>query len=196
MKFEHEISESYSYDAYIALIDRLLAENKTTGSNQSESLVAYTQLNRQRIKRLDKKAELSPELTQRLSELDGKQRWIVLTEAWCGDAAQIVPLLAKIADASEHIDLELILRDDNLNVMDAFLTNGGRSIPKLIALDEEDNVLFSWGPRPNEAQQILHDHKNNVDGKTMQDFPQNLHGWYAKDKTKSIQKEFVEMLRL
>jgi hypothetical protein len=194
MKFEHKINNSYSYDAYIQLIDGLLANNKTTGSDQSESRVAYTQLNRQRIKRLDKKAELLPELLDKLEEVEGKQRWIVLTEAWCGDAAQIVPLLAKIADASDRISLELILRDDNLEIMDEFLTNGGRSIPKLIALDENDNILFTWGPRPDKAQQILYDHKNNIGGKTMEDFPQNLHGWYAKDKTKSIQQEFVKML--
>jgi hypothetical protein len=92
--------------------------------------------------------------------------------------------------------VKLILRDENLEIMDAYLTNGGRSIPKLIAFNSEtQEELFTWGPRPQNAQELFMDFKTNPNGRTYADFSIEMQKWYAKDRTKSLQDEFVELLR-
>ena len=131
--------------------------------------------------------------------------WLVLTEGWCGDAAQILPVLDKMEKISEHIEMKLILRDENLDVMDAYLTNGGRSIPKLLVLDAHTNeVLGSWGPRPSELQEIVMAEREEIkkieDKQARKQANQELairaQKWYAKDKTLSIQREVLQTMNI
>ena len=156
---EH-LAKAMTYTQYRELIDTLLAENKTTGTNHSEAMVEYTRMNAQRMRRVEKTTVLDDELVDLMLSVQNKMIWVILTEAWCGDAAQTVPALVKIADASPLIDVKLMLRDEHPEVMDAYLTNGGRSIPKLIVLDAETmEELGTWGPRPAPAQQLFLDMK-------------------------------------
>jgi len=182
-----------NYEAYRTMIDELLVENKTTGTNHSEAMIHYTKLNVQRMKRLDKTVQLEEALKAAIAAIDQPMRWLVLTEAWCGDAAQNIPVLAHIAVASKYIDLKFILRDEHPDCMDQFLTNGGRSIPKLICLNEEGTVIGTWGPRPEPAQKMTMDYKANpiVD---YQEFVVEVQKWYAKDRTKTVQQEFINLL--
>ncbi len=118
----------------------------------------------------------------------------MLTEAWCGDAAQIIPLMAKVADASPLITLKLLLRDEYPEVIDAYLTNGSRSIPKLICLTEDLKEVGTWGPRPAEAQQLMNDFKQQHPDEDYQALAKEMQLWYARDRTRAIQKEFVKLL--
>ena len=120
-------------------------------------------LNDRRMKRLDKTIKISEETIQEFQKVKQPQTWLVLTEGWCGDAAQNLPILDKIASDTANIDLKIVLRDENLDLMDLFLTNGGRSIPKLIALDKDNNVLDFWGPRPTIATKMVADYKEKND---------------------------------
>ena len=187
------LEKAISYTDYVAMTEQLLAENKTTGTNHAEDLVEYTRMNLHRKRRGEKSAVLSDEMLETLQKVDRKMVWVVLTEAWCGDAAQNLPGIMKMADASPLIDLKLLLRDENLDVMDAYLTNGGRSIPKLIALDAETmEELGTWGPRPEAAQQLVLDAKaQKMDFKEM---AEKLHGWYGKDRSRTLQQEFIPLL--
>lgn len=189
------IENAMTYKSYFNLLETLLAEGKTTGENQSEAMLNYAKMNIQRMKRLDKTIVLSEELKQSITEIrENKLIFLVITEGWCGDAAQNIPLLNKIAEASPGIDLKLILRDENLDIMDQFLTNGGRSIPKLIVLDGENfEVLGSWGPRPAAAQQMVADFKKEDQG-DFQEFVKQLQLWYAGNKTSSQQAELKNLL--
>lgn len=189
------LDEAYTYDQYRQLIDNLMKENKTTGENHSEAMLHYTKMNIYRMKRLDKTTELLPELEERLKQVERPMTWVVLTEAWCGDAAQIIPVLQKMADQTEKIDLKLILRDQNLDIMDEFLTNGrSRSIPKLIVLDADTlDVLGDWGPRPTEVQEMYDDWREN-DGEDYREISETLQKWYANDKTKTTQAELLPYL--
>ena len=143
--------------------------------------------------RLDKKIEISEETKLHLQKLDKKQLWLVLTEGWCGDAAQNLPVIEKMAAESSNIELRLILRDENPEVMDLFLTNGARAIPKLISFDEEFNVLFTWGARPSIATQMVVDYKADH-GKLDPEFKKNLQIWYNKDKGQNVQSDFVALI--
>lgn len=172
----------------------LVANNRTTGPNQTVSLIDFTTLNLRRMTRLNKTLKLTDSLKDKLANRDEAQRWVVISEAWCGDAAQNLPILNLIAESSDKIQLDIILRDENEDIIDAFLTNGGRSIPKLIALDENNNVLFTWGPRPQRAQDMFTEHKKHPEAQTNEEFKLSLHTWYSKDKSSEVQKEFLELL--
>ncbi|HEY4652518.1 MAG TPA: thioredoxin family protein [Pontibacter sp.] len=190
---EH-LAKAMDYNAYVALTEQLLAENKTTGTNHSADLVEYTRMNLHRMRRGEKATVLTDQMLDALKGIERKMVWVVITEAWCGDAAQNLPAIAKIAAASPLIELKLLLRDEHLDVMDAYLTNGGRSIPKLIALDAETlEELGTWGPRPEPAQQLVLDAKaRQMDFKEM---AERLHGWYGKDRGQTLQQEFIPLLR-
>lgn len=190
---QQRLATSYSYQEYRKLVSDLLAEGKSTGPNQTEDLTHFSMLNVKRMDRLDKKIELSEDTILRLQKLDKKQLWLVLTEGWCGDAAQNLPVIEKMAKQSSHIELRLILRDENPEVMNLFLTNGARAIPKLISFDEEFNVLFTWGARPSIATQMVTDYKAKH-GKLDPEFKKNLQVWYNKDKGQNVQSDVVTLI--
>lgn len=190
------LKNSYSYAEYWELIRRLIAENKTTGDNHSEEYLHYTKLNIQRMERQDQKQTLNENILQALNEIKRPQTWVVLAEWWCGDVAQNLPTIAKIAQVSPLIDLRILLRDENLELMDRYLTNGGRSIPKMIVFDSETGQeLGTWGPRPQKAQEILMAWKQNPDGKSKEDFHKELHLWYAQDKNETLMNELASLIR-
>ena len=189
----NSLQKTISYTDYRALVRNLLAEGKATGPEQSEDLTNYSRLNDRRMKRLDKTIKISEEVMLAFQKLKQPQTWLVLTEGWCGDAAQNIPVLNKIAEATEQIDLKIVLRDEHLPLMDLFLTNGGRSIPKLIALDKDNNVIDSWGPRPTTATKMAADYKEK-NGALDPAFKEDLQVWYNKDKGKSVQEDFVNLI--
>jgi thiol-disulfide isomerase/thioredoxin len=190
------IESGMSYQRYRGLIHHLLQENKTTGDNHSEDFIHYTQLNEQRMNRNEKQVVVTPELKEKLLHLDHQETWVVFAEAWCGDCAQIIPVIAKIADASEgKIDLRIIVKSEHKVEMQHYLTNGAESVPKLVRFETETlKELGTWGARPEKAQAIAEHWKLNKDTIPKEEFNKELHLWYAKDKGNEIQKEFLMFL--
>ena len=190
---EKSLQNAISYETYRTLVSNLLANGKATGPLQSEALTNYSLLNDRRMKRLDKTLQISEDTIATINSIKESQTWLTITEGWCGDAAQNLPVINKIAAINPNINLKVVLRDENLELMDLFLTNGGRAIPKLIALDAEHNVIFTWGPRPSVATKMVADYKaknGNLDAQ----FKQDLQVWYNKDKGKSVQEDIVRLL--
>ena len=190
---ENSLQKGISYDQYRKLVSDLLQEGKSTGATQSESLLNYSMLNDRRMKRLDKTIQLSQETIATAKELKQPVTWLVLTEGWCGDAAQTLPVINKIANESSQIDLKIVLRDENEDLMNQFLTNGGKSIPKLIALDQNNKVVNSWGPRPSIPTKMVEDYKEQK-GKLDDEFKKDLQVWYNKDKGKNTQEDMLKLL--
>ncbi|MFH5883738.1 thioredoxin family protein [Halalkalibaculum sp. DA3122] len=192
--FTPEIVENaLTYQSYRSLIDELLEEGKVTGDRQSEALAEYTKMNVHRMNRLDKRTELQESLKETLRDLDTEMTWLVLTEGWCGDAAQSLPVIAKIANESPNIELGLLLRHQYEAIMDHYETDGARSIPKLIALEPETlSELGSWGPRPEEAQRLVYD--KWMDSYSRKEWARKLHKWYADNGTQDIQEEFEVLI--
>lgn len=189
------IQNAFTYKQYRNLINELLKVNKTTGSNHSEDYINYTKMNVQRMDRLDKTIEISADVANEFLSLEKPLIWIIITEAWCGDAAQICPVIAQLAGINSKIDLKFILRDEHPEIMNQYLTNGGKSIPILICLDAATlKPLGHWGPRPKKAQQMVMEHKSNPKEPYME-FVKKLQLWYLQDKTQSIQQEITEKLK-
>lgn len=187
------IDHSMSYDEYVTLVQTLTDLGDSTGPNKSESYINYTKLGNQRMKRLVKTVNLPESHAAKMQSIDSPQTWLIITESWCGDAAQIIPLLQKMANENDLIDTRFVLRDENLELMDQFLTRGGRSIPKLIMLDKDFQVLGSWGPRPQEAQMLYDAWKKEETPRPYSEFSVELQKWYLQDKGEAT---FTEVLAL
>ena len=188
------INKSIDYEEYRRLIDALIMVGRSTATHESESLVEYSKLNVVRMKRLDKTIELIPEAVEYVKRISAPQTWIVITEGWCGDAAQIIPVLHHMAAINPNIRLRFLLRDDNLPLMDQYLTNGkSRSIPIVIVLNQNNEELFHFGPRPQALQELFYQLKANaIDNNSIKE---EMHRWYAKDKTVTTQQEFLQLLQ-
>lgn len=182
-----------SYDDYRQLTAQLVQEGKTTGPDQSESMIAYTKLNEQRMHRGDKTVQLTPELKAWLERRQSPLHILAISEAWCGDAAQILPVVRHIENAGLAVTLRIVQRDDNPELMDAYLTGGkSRSIPVFIVMDADYKELFYWGARPQPAQQIVDEGKRS--GEPADATKEKLHLWYAKDRGQTAQREWLAAL--
>lgn len=192
---EDSLKRSYSYQEYRELVTKLLKEGKSTGKEQSDDLLHYSELNEVRMNRLDKTITVPDGVNDGLKQIEKKYTWLVLSEGWCGDAAQILPILHKMEELAPNINMKIVFRDENDALMDRFLTNGGRSIPKLIVLDAVTNdVLADWGPRPAEAKQLIIDYKTKH-GVIDETAKTDLQKWYLKDKGLSTQQELLELMQ-
>ncbi len=189
------LNNSFSYTEYRDLVAIFANEGKTTGETQSEDYIVFTKLNEARMHRLDKTVQLTDATKLFFENLKKEYTWIVIAESWCGDAAQILPVINKMATASNKISLRIVLRDDNKELMDKFLTNGTKSIPKLIIIDKEsNNVIADFGPRPIGAKQLILDYKAKH-GVVDETAKIALQKWYLQDKGISTQKEIVELMK-
>ncbi|NHM05794.1 thioredoxin family protein [Flavobacterium sp. CYK-4] len=185
---------SHSYSKYRAIVSELFDQGKVSGNIQSEDLLAYTNLNQARMNRLDKKMVIAPEYIQKLLNLKKQYIWLVLSEGWCGDAAQLLPIMNKMAEFSPNLHLKIAFRDENENLMNQFLTNGSRAIPKLIVLDTAtEKVLGSWGARPKGAADLIKSYKQQY-GVIDETAKKELQLWYLHDQGLSTQRELVDLM--
>lgn len=187
------IDKSLSYNEFRQYVTETLSTNKSL-LNLEEDYLAYAELNEARLHRLDKTMKVEEDVATKLSGLKKKYTWVVISECWCGDAAQIVPILNKMAEVTDNIELRIVFRDQNTELMDAFLTNGGRAIPKLIIVESETlKILGHWGPRPVLAQKVITDYKA-AHGVVDEAGKVALQMWYTKDKGHEVQKEVIELM--
>ena len=185
---------SHSYAEYRKLVSDLLLEGKSTGNEQSENLTHYTELNETRMNRLDKTMKITDENSLKLKSLKSEYIWVVISEGWCGDAAQLLPIINKMAIDSGKIELKIVLRDENEELMKLFLTNKKKSIPIVIVVEKATgSVLGKWGPRPIGATNLITDYKKEF-GVIDETAKTNLQLWYLHDKGISTQNELVNLM--
>lgn len=188
------LDETISYEEFRNLIDERLEEGKTTGAKQSDDLTEYTRLNQQRMTRLDKMTVLNDSLKKKIQDVHEPLTWLVLAEGWCGDVAQNLPIIAKIAEESPNITLKILLRTKNTDIMDQYLTNGGRSIPKLVCLRTDSmEELGAWGPRPGKFQRQAMQWKADPNI-SHDEWAEKLHKWYAADQSQTLQADFEQLI--
>lgn len=178
------------------LLGQLVREGRTTGDDQSEEMVAYTKLNLARTVRNEKTVKLLPEVVEALANVHG-MTWLVITEPWCGDSSQVMPVLAMMASAAPDLSMRVVLRDEHLDLMDHYLTHGGRSIPKMIAIDPKGKELFTWGPRPQAAQDMVWANKDLPEAEQLpkEEIYAKVHAWYAANSGVAIQQEVLALLK-
>ena len=192
-----ELINPLTYQSYRKLVEDLVSDNQTSGPEQTQERIAFTKLNLQRMKRVEKQFKMDPELLAALQPPRPEWHWVVLVESWCGGGAQQVPALAAIAEAVSNIELTIILRDENPAWMDTCLTNGSRAIPKLICLNAETNErLFTWGPRPLAILEEVLRFKEDKPDATKEELGTLVHTLYAKDRSQSLQQDLLRLVQM
>ena len=190
------LKNSLTYAQYRTEVADFAKHHDTSGLIQEANLIDYTMLNDKRMNRWDKTIKISESAQQKISTFEGHVTWLVLTESWCGDAAHIIPVLHKLAELSKGIDLKLVYRDKNNALMHLFLTDGAKSIPKLIMIDNvSGEVLHTFGPRPSEATKLVMDYKLKH-GTLSPEFKETLQQWYNKDKGQQTIEDILALLNL
>lgn len=173
-----------------------LKAERTDFSDLSEEEIInieHIKLNYQRSSRIIRTHKLNDRLSGLIKQISSPQLWMVITEAWCGDSAQNLPYIIKIAECNLLINLRILLRDQNTDIMDLYLSVGGtRSIPKLVVFDEQGDELFQWGARPKEAQELVS--KLKTEGLSKEDFISQLHLWYGRNRGKNLENEFIDII--
>jgi len=192
---KQSLQKAISFPQYKEMVGRLIEEGKSTGPDQSAELLNYSKLNDRRMSRLLKTLQIDKASQDYIHTISKRQTWLLITESWCGDAAQSTPMIYKMAELSENINLKVVLRDENIDLINEFLTNGNQAIPKLIVLDEKTNeVLADWGPRPKTATKLVEDYKQKH-GALDAEFKQNLQKWYNKDKGNNTLNDLLVVLK-
>lgn len=187
------IDNAISYQEYSNLITKIVSEKKTTGNQQTKERIEFTKLNSSRMRRINKVVTLTDEAINIFSNVR-KQTWLVICESWCDDSAHTLPVLNKIAEHSDCINLKIVLKDDNLDLINTFLTNGTQAIPKLIMVDENCCLINVWGARSKAATKLVHNYKKEF-GNIDSEFKKNLQIWYNKDKGISIIADLIKLVK-
>jgi len=191
------IASALTYEQYVHRSTSLLAQGRTTSeapNYNTPEILGYAKLNLHRMNRLDKVTTINADLQAAMEQVTEPWIWLVLTESWCGDAAQSIPVMHHVASLSPHVSIRFLLRDKNPDLMDAYLTNGGKSIPKLIALRTTDlTELGSWGPRPAALQTLFWEWKHAK--RPYAEITEDLQRWYNTDRTVSIQRELLALVQ-
>src|ERR1051326_7932789 len=185
----------FSYEDYRDNIDKMIHGQSSDLPVQADDKMRFLPLNLQRMKRMEKTVFPDAKLQALLQQINKPLQWIVLAEPWCGDGAQNLPVLNTMAKTNVLIDLKVLLRDSNPDIMDRYLSDGKRSIPKLVCFDTESGEeLFTWGARPSSLEKEIISFKEQNPAYNHDDFLAFVHSWYARDKGKGIQEDFIFLL--
>jgi hypothetical protein len=159
-----------------------------------EEYAALLDDNQRRLHALHERRVEIPEQAVDTIRLCGTRRVLVITEPWCGDSLAILPVVLKLFRAVGDV-VRIVRRDEHPDLIDHYLTQGGRAIPIVIVLDEEFNERLHWGPRPAPAQAILESHRPDLTAGRIERSAvfKEIRGFYALDRGTSIVAELVAL---
>lgn len=192
MDFQQYIDNGLNYTDYLKKIADQLYDLEQL--DQENDLIAYYQLNLKRLERINKKFQLTGPQKQLLQSIDKRFKLLTISEGWCGDAAQILPVVDRIASEMNLVH-RIVLRDENLELIDQFLTNGSRSIPIIIGLDDNNQVQFTYGPRPKHGMELTKKFQQDPSVYSKEEFHKDLQLWYNEDQGKSIANELIKLFK-
>lgn len=183
-----------NFEEYRAYFENILKKDKTEQQTPYENpdYLDYTKLNWSRMNRWFKTGKLSDELVGMIEKINSPQEWIVITEPWCGDAAHNIPFIEMLARHNPLISISYNLRDTAPFLIDKYLTNGTKSIPKLIVRNEQGKDLGTWGPRPEDCQKLYSNlAKENA---PFEKTKLEIQNWYNANKGVDVQNELMQLI--
>lgn len=186
------LEKGFSYTDYLRKIEDQLYDIQNSGDEKGYA--KYYSINLKRIERLDKNFHLTNEQKEKLSQVIPAFQLLVISEGWCGDAAQVMPVVNVMMN-DLGVEQKIVFRDENPELMNEYLTDGAKSIPIFIGVGSEGNEIFRWGPRPQHGMDLLKKHKENPQEYTDEQFHQDLQVWYNQDKGESIFEEFLAVIK-
>lgn len=191
MNLTEYINKGLAYEDYIIRVEDDL-ENEIENDDPKE-YVQYYALGLQRMNRIFKTFKFNPAQETRIKSTPNNLKLLIITEGWCGDASQILPVVEKLANAL-NVSTHYILRDENMELMEKYKTNGALSIPIIIGVNEENEEAFRFGPRPQEGMEMLARFKNNPDIYSSEDFHEDLQRYYNDNKGEDIINEILDLI--
>lgn len=191
MNLNNYLTKGVDYSTYLAQVQAKFEELEK--EDQDSDMHDYYSLNLKRMERINKTFSLSDEQKEKLKGIEHNFQILAIAEGWCGDAAQLMPVIAKMAEEMK-VPFKVVYRDENLELIDAYLTNGARSIPIFVGIDTDGNEQFRFGPRPQHGMDLLAKFKADPEVYTKDEFHKDLQIWYAKDRGNSIFNELYELM--
>ena len=179
-----------TFQSYQEYFKTITTQGITIAPYDSEEYVDYVKMNEVRQNRWLKKGIIQTECIDVILSISQPQDWILITEPWCGDAAQAIPFIIKLASYNSLIKVSIQLRDSDSEI-EKYLTHGSKSIPILI-VRTKDEELFHWGSRPRGAQLLVDELKNKQSD--LHQIKEELQKWYNQDAGNAIQHELVDLL--
>lgn len=191
MNLRAYLEKGYSYPDYLKKIEDQLFDLNQLGDEKGMS--KYYSMNLKRIERLNKTFKLTELQKEQLQSIVPNFTLLIISEGWCGDAAQSMPVVNAIMQ-EWGVEQKIVLRDENPELMNAYLTEGAKSIPMYIGVDPEGNEIFRFGPRPAAGMDMLAKHKTNPQTYTADEFHKDLQVWYNQDKGESTFNELLAVI--
>ena len=184
--------KAVNFDEYLRVTEERIAKLQGTENEEEKMYLEHYQLGMTRMNRVAKTYHPQNDLLKKLEEKNFKGKFLIISEGWCGDASMIVPVVNQFFEGKNEV--KIIFRDENHDLMNQFLTNGSMSIPIVIILDENDEVISHWGPRPEEGHQMLLKHKADPENYDADQFHNDLQIYYTKNKGVDIISELLNKL--
>ncbi|MCO6461688.1 MAG: thioredoxin family protein [Saprospiraceae bacterium] len=177
-----------SFARYLEKAKSDLAE--MTDEKDSE-MKEYYKLGIQRMERMMERYVPAEEHKAILNQKKFDGKILIISEPWCGDASQVVPVLTKFF---QDQNVRITYRDQESSLIDDYLTNGAKSIPVVIIMNNEYEVISTWGARPKFGKELLTKHKENPELYTKDQFHNDLQVYYARNKGYDTIKEIVDLI--
>ena len=191
------IKAELNYPQYKQFVLDCIANKTTSGHEITPERIEFTKLNAQRMNRNEKQFVMNEELKALIAKIQQPLKWLIITEAWCGDSAQCIPIIEKVAEHSSKISCRYVFRDEHPELMEKYHTNGTHSVPKLICYDAStERELWTWGPRPAKLLEVVKKLKQENPTISHDEFLQHIHLWYAKDRGNSLQEDLSSILKM
>lgn len=155
-----------------------------------EDLLARPKDNSELWNSIYRRSVLDSEAVARVKALEHRFHLLILNEDWCGDSVNILPYVARLAEATDRLEMRILGRDTNRDLMETHLTGKARSIPVVIVYDAEFNEKGWWGPRPGPLQNWV-----VTEGLALPkpDRYPLIRAWYARDKGRTIVSEILSI---
>lgn len=180
------------FQSYKSYFNSILSTDIKSAPYTNPEYFNYATLNWFRQQRWLERASLNRELTALISQLPG-EKWIFITEPWCGDAAHILPFIFLLVEFNPSIILDIRRRDVEPFIINDYLSGHSKSIPKFIIRSPEGQDLFIWGSRPIACQQLYD--RLIAEGVRHDQLEIELQRWYNRDKGVSFQMELLKGLK-
>jgi len=196
--FSHLLPKADGYPNHLRNVKEQVSQDQTLNDENDQLKSHHARMNLKRMSRWDKVLEIEPDFSEYLESIDVSLTFLVISEAWCGDAAHVLPLMNKMSNLNPSFSLKILLRDEHPELMNAYLTNGNKSIPIVIVLKNKGGIekeLFHWGPCPEKITDLKKKYKLGEIFNNQDELLEAIHSWYNNDKSVSMQRELFSLFK-
>lgn len=188
MNLKNYWEKAVSFKEYLHIAEVRATDNP----DKNDHYQLYYDLGLQRMQRTLKTYKTDAALQQQLESKNFTGKILIISEPWCGDASATVPALSKFFES--YNEVRIFLRDSDPTLIDQFLTDGSQSIPKVLILNDNFEVMETWGPRPQYGLELLKKFKENPEIYPKNEFYNDLQVYYAKNRGKDAIQEILNLL--